>query len=210
MIVAQIMNEQLENILSQDSIVVVQATEWKNIALGFDSANKYNVFDQNGQQLGMAAEEGGGAGGWLIRQFLNSRRPCKIHIYDTQGQEVATGKKPFRLFFSEMSAIVNEQILGRARRRFSILKRRYSIESKTPPFDIESSIFQFGKYTFDITRNGAPVATITKHFEGVMKMAFTQADSFSITFKDSRLTLEERCVLLFTLFLIDFDVFEQR
>ncbi|MDP6870565.1 MAG: phospholipid scramblase-related protein [Candidatus Poseidoniaceae archaeon] len=204
------MDEQLTAILSRDSIVVVQATELTNVILGFDSANRYNLFGPDGEQLGMAAEEGGGAGGWFLRQFLNSKRPCTMHIYGKNGQEVATGKKPFRFIFSEMSALVNGQILGRARRRFSILKRKYTIEAQgSSPFDIESSIFQFGKFTFDITRNGAPVATITKHYEGMMKMAFTQADSFSITFKDTRLTLEERFALLFALFLIDFDVFEQ-
>ena len=99
MIVAQIMNEQLENILSQDSIVVVQATEWKNIALGFDSANKYNVFDQNGQQLGMAAEEGGGAGGWLIRQFLNTifLRPSRPLFFDNILTNVLENRRKFEI-----------------------------------------------------------------------------------------------------------------
>ena len=41
-------------------------------------------------------------------------------------------------------------------------------------------------------------------------MAFTQADNFSIEFIDKSLTLEERYTLFATLFLIDFDVFEQK
>ena len=112
--------------------------------------------------------------------------------------------------FSEMSAIVGDQTLGRTRRRFKMLKRKYTIDVQgTPGFEIQSSVFQFGKHTFDVKRNGLVVATIAKKFEGIMKMAFTQADTFSITFTDKNLTLEERCTLLFTLFLIDFDVFEQ-
>jgi uncharacterized protein YxjI len=110
-----------------------------------------------------------------------------------------------------MSALLDGQIVGRSRRRFKILKRKYTIEVQGGSiFEINSGIFQIGKHTFDVTRNNSVVATITKQFEGMMKMAFTQADTFSIHFKDNNLTLQERCTLLFTLFLIDFDVFEQR
>ena len=59
-------------------------------------------------------------------------------------------------------------------------------------------------------RNGVLVASIRKKFEGYLRMAFTQADNFSIEFIDKSLTLEERYTLFATLFLIDFDVFEQK
>ncbi len=207
----QNMNSTLEHMLSRETIIVKQDTELTNIILGFDAANRYILFDPSGEVLGNAAEEGSGVGGWLMRQFLQSRRPCTLHIYDTQGQEITTGKKPFKFLFSEMNTIVNQQNIGCARRRFNMLNRKYSIgASGSSGFEITSSIFQFGKHSFDITKNGLVVAKITKKFEGIMKMAFTQADTFSITFHDKNLTLEERCVLLLTLFLIDYDVFEQR
>ena len=110
-----------------------------------------------------------------------------------------------------MTAVVGGQSLGRARRRFKILKRKFTIEvGGVETFDIESSIFQLGKLTFDVTRNGQKIATISKNFEGFLKMAFTQADTFSIQFHDQNLTLQERFTLFITLFLIDYDVFEQR
>ena len=204
------MNEQLQHMLTHDTIIVKQDTELSNIVLQIDAANRYLLFGPSGEPLGIAAEESSGVGGWFMRQFLENKRPCTIHIYDKQGQEIATGKKPFRFIFSEMSAIVGDQTLGRTRRRFKMLKRKYTIDVQgTTGFEIQSSVFQFGKHTFDVKRNGLVVATIAKKFEGIMKMAFTQADTFSITFTDKNLTLEERCTLLFTLFLIDFDVFEQ-
>jgi len=110
-----------------------------------------------------------------------------------------------------MSATIDGQTLGRARRRFKILKRKYTIDVQgSIGFEIQSSVFQFGKHTFDVTQNGLVVATIAKKFEGVLKMAFTQADTFSITFHNKNMTLQERYALLITTFLIDFDVFEQR
>ena len=204
------MNEHLQHMLTRDTIIVKQDTELSNIVLQIDAANRYLLFDPSGESLGIAAEESGGVGGWFMRQFLENNRPCTLHIYDQQGQEIATGKKPFRFMFSEMSAMIGGQTLGRTRRRFKMLKRKYTIDVQgTTGFEIQSSPFQFGKHTFDVKRNGLVVATISKKFEGLMKMAFTQADTFSITFTDKNLTLEERCTLLFTLFLIDFDVFEQ-
>jgi len=210
-IIGQYMDSTLKHMLSRDAIIVKQDTELGNVILGFDAANRYIIFDPSGEVLGNAAEEGSGVGGWLVRQFLQSRRPCTLHIYNPQGQEIITGKKPFRFMFSEMSTIVGDQNIGVARRRFNILKRKYSIDVEgSSGFQIESSIFQFGRHSFDVTKNGLVVAKITKKFEGMLKMAFTQADTFSITFHDKNLTLEERNVLLLTLFLIDYDVFEQR
>jgi hypothetical protein len=61
------MNEALKDMLTQDAIIVKQDMEVSNIVLGIDAANRYSLFDSNGQSLGIAAEESSGAGGWLIR-----------------------------------------------------------------------------------------------------------------------------------------------
>ena len=205
------MSAELQHLLMRDAIVVKQEVELANVIIGFDAANRYSLSDPSGEFIGSAAEQGGGVGGFLIRQFLNNNRPLTLHIYNLQGQEIAQGKKPFRFIFPEMTAVVDGQPLGRVRRRFKILKRKFTIEvGGIETFDIESSIFQLGKLTFDVTRNGQKVATISKNFEGFLKMAFTQADTFSIQFHDQNLTLQERFTLFITLFLIDYDVFEQR
>ena len=205
------MNEHLQHMLMRDAIIVKQETELSNVVLQIDAANRYQLFDPSGEALGIAAEESSGVGGWFMRQVFQNNRPCTLHIYDKEGLEIATGKKPFRFIFPEMSATIDGQTLGRARRRFKVLKRKYTIDVQGAiGFEIQSSVFQIGKHNFDVTRNGLVVATIAKKFEGVLKMAFTQADTFSITFHDKNLTLQERCTLLITLFLIDFDVFEQK
>jgi hypothetical protein len=204
------MNPQLQNILEQDAVIVQQAMEVSNIVLGIDSANKYDLLAGNGQKVGTAAEISGGAGGFIVRQLFNNKRPCTVQFFDTQGQEIGKAKKPFRFFFSEMAAISNDIEVGSVRRR-SFIRRNYTISvGGNVQFDIQSSLFQWKRIKFDVTRNGVVVATIAKKFEGFMKMAFTQADNFSIQFHDKNLTLEERYTLFMTLFLIDFDVFEQQ
>ena len=99
------MNEALKDMLTQDAIIAKQDMEASNIILGIDAANRYLLFGPNGQSLGIAAEESSGAGSWLIRQFLRNKRPCKVHIYDQKGQQIATGKKPFRFIFSDPPVI---------------------------------------------------------------------------------------------------------
>ena len=89
------MNEALENILSNETIIVKQDTEMANVLLSIDAANRYIIMDTNGQNLGIAAEESSGVGGFLLRQLLNNNRPCNLHIYDNKGVQIATGKKPF-------------------------------------------------------------------------------------------------------------------
>ncbi len=205
------MNEALKNMLSNEAIIVKQDVELANALLSIDAANRYILMDANGQNLGIAAEESSGVGGFLLRQFLNNNRPCNLHIYDNQGVQIATGKKPFRFMFTEMSATTDGVLVGRTRRRFNMMKRKYTIDiDGSSGFEIQSSLFQWGKVDFKVTRNNSVVAVISKKYEGIMKMAFTQADTFSIVFKDKNLTLNERFTLLFTLFLIDFDVFEQK
>ena len=205
------MNEALENMLSNDTIIVKQDTEMANILLSIDAANRYIIMDANGQNLGIAAEESSGVGGFLLRQLLNNNRPCNLHIYDNKGVQIATGKKPFRFIFTEMSATTDGVLIGRTRRRFNMAKRKYTIYiDGSSGFEIQSSLFQFGNIEFKVTRNNSVVAVISKKYEGLMKMAFTQADTFFIAFKDKNLTLNERFTLLYTLFLIDFDVFEQK
>lgn len=204
------MNPQLQNLLGQDSIIVQQSMEALSIAFGIDKANKYDIFAANGQKVGTAEEVSGGAGGFIIRQLFNSSRPCTVQFFDTQGQVIGQAKKPFRFFFSEMAAIGDNIEVGSVRRR-SFFLRNYTISvGGNVQFDIQSSLFQWRRVRFDVTRNGVVVATIAKKFEGFMKMAFTQADNFSIQFHDKNLTLEERYTLFVTLFLIDFDVFEQK
>ena len=203
------MNPQLQNMLMQDGIIVQQDTEMANIVLNIDTANNYNVFGVTGNKLGTVTEESGGAGGFFLRQMFNSARACKLNIFDNQGQKIGEANKPFRFIFSEMVASYGDAEVGRAK-RVSLFTRNYTISvGGQTQFSISSSLFQFKRFKFDVMRNGMVVASIQKKYEGFMKMAFTQADNFSIQFFDKNLTLEERYALFATLFLIDFDVFEQ-
>ena len=203
------MDQQLQNMLMQQAIVVHQEVELSGVLVGFDSANKYSLHAPNGQKLAQSAETGG-VGGFFLRQIFRNSRAADVKLFGMNGAEIAEMRKPFRFIFAEIAATIGGQEVGRAK-RLSWIGRNYGISVMgVPTFTISSSLFQWKNFRFNVMKGGVHVATIMKRYEGALKMMFTQADTFTIEFHDSSLSLEERFTLLGTTYLIDFDCFEQR
>ena len=203
------MDERLQNILMQQAIVLNQKVELTNALIGIDRGNKYSVHSPDGTKLGQAAEVGG-VGGFLLRQLFNNARSANVKVFDNEGAEIAEMKKPFKFIFSEMAATIGGMEVGRAKRT-TWIGRNYTISVQgVPTFTISSSLFQWKNFKFDVMKGGVHIARIMKRYEGSLKMIFTQADTFTLEFIDSSLTLEERLTLFATTILIDFDVFEQK
>tara|TARA_B100000886_G_scaffold65374_1_gene40944 strand:+ start:777 stop:1391 length:615 start_codon:yes stop_codon:yes gene_type:complete len=204
------MDQRLQSILNQKAIIVQQEVELSNVMIGIDTGNKYCLHAPGGERLGQSAEISGGVGGFLLRNILNNARSATVKLFGNDGYELGEFRKPLRWIFSEMSATLGGQEVGRAKRT-SMVGRNYSISVMgMPTFTISSSLFQWGNFKFDVKRGGIHVARIMKRYEGALKMMFTQADTFTIEFIDDNLSLEERYTLLATTFLIDYDCFEQR
>tara|TARA_B100001079_G_scaffold200563_1_gene174188 strand:- start:141 stop:752 length:612 start_codon:yes stop_codon:yes gene_type:complete len=202
------MDKQLQNMLMQQAIVVHQEVELSNVLVGFDSANKYSLHAPNGQKLAQSAETGG-VGGFFLRQIFRNSRAANVKVFGMDGAEIAEMRKPFNFIFAEITATIDGQEIGRAK-RLSWIGRNYGISVLgVPTFTISSSLFQWKNFRFNVMKGGIHVATIMKRYEGALKMMFTQADTFTIEFHDSSLSLEERFTLLGTTYLIDFDCFEQ-
>ena len=203
------MDQQLQNMLMQQAIVVHQEVELSGVLVGFDSANKYSLHAPNGQKLAQSAETGG-VGGFFLRQIFRNSRAADVKLFGMSGAEIAEMRKPFRFIFAEIAATIGGQEIGRAK-RLSWIGRNYGISVMgVPTFTISSSLLQWKNFSFNVMKGGVHVATIMKRYEGALKMMFTQADTFTIEFHDSSLSLEERFTLLATTYLIDFDCFEQR
>lgn len=203
------MDQQLQSMLMQQAIVVNQEVELSGVLIGFDSANKYSLHAPNGQKLAQSAETSG-VGGFFLRQIFRNSRAANVKVFGMNGAEIAEMRKPFRFIFAEIAATIGGQEVGRAK-RLSWIGRNYGISVMgVPTFTISSSLFQWKNFRFNVMKGGVHVATIMKRYEGALKMMFTQADTFTIEFHDSSLSLEERFTLLGTTYLIDFDCFEQR
>ena len=109
----------MEKLESLNAIVIQQKKEWGEIITNFETKNRYAVFSSNGEELFLAAEEGGS---FLLRWFLKALRPFKIRILDTQGKIILSLHRPFRFYFHIVEIFDNQgKLVGTIKRQFSIL-----------------------------------------------------------------------------------------
>ena len=154
-------------------IMVHQTKEWGEILVGFESRNKFELRDEEGEKIGLAAEEGGGFGAMLGRQFFGHCRKATVHIYDNSGQQLGRGEKPFRWFFQRMEVFEGEQRLGAVERKFSWLKRRLVVENAAgePVMEIVGPILLLGRGTFKLMFQDQEVGRISKKWGGLLREA---------------------------------------
>jgi uncharacterized protein YxjI len=198
----------LETIVGDRSRVLVkQSKEWGEILLGFEAKNRFELCDEHGQRIGLAAEEAHGVGAWFARNLFGRCRKASIHLYDETGQRIGRGEKPFRWFFHRMEIYDGEQKIGAAQRKWSWFHRRFVLENADGQeiMQIHSPFFRI--WTFKLMFEGQEVGRISKKWGGILREMFTDADTFGVECQDFVPT-ELRKMLLVATFLIDFTCFE--
>lgn len=191
-----------------NGLFIHQKKEWTQIMTGFESKNRYAIFDTNGTELFHAMEKKKSI---FLRIFLRALRPWEIVIQDPNNQTILTIKRPFHFYLHEIDVFAGEnQYLGKIKRHFSVFCNRYSV------FDTNNQkIFTlFGPFlhpwTFEIRTDDKKVhGKIVKKWSGLLKEGFTAADNFGITFPAE---WDDKLKLLFLggVFLVDFVHFESR
>ena len=188
-------------------LMVHQQKEWGEIVTGFETKNKYAVCDESEQQLYFAAEK---KGSLLVRLFLKACRPFYLEVLNEQGAMVINVTRPFRFFFHQAAVRDNQgNILGVIKKKFSILRRKYSVLDQN-----EQEIYQlYGPmlkpWTFIIRDDNREYGKITKEWSGLLKESFTDADNFGVTFPEDW-NVAKKGLFLGAVFLIDFVHFENK
>ncbi len=197
----------MERLSSISSLVISQQKEWGEILSSFETKNRYTVSDVSGNRLYLAAEE---AGSTLLRWFLKALRPFTIAVLTEDGQVVLRVMRPFRFYFHRAEVVDSQgQSLGVIERRFSVLRRIYSVLDSSG-----EEVFQlFGPmlhpWTFEIRNDGVEYGKITKKWSGLLKEGFTDADNFGVMFP-AEWDVELKALFLGAVFLIDFVHFENK
>jgi hypothetical protein len=192
---------------SISGLVVRQLKEWGEILTGFETKNKYAISDVSGQRLYLAAEE---AGSMLLRWFLKALRPFTVAVFTEDGREVLRVVRPFRFYFHRAEVVGSQgQSLGVIERRFSVLRRVYSVldPSGQETYQLFGPILH--PWTFEIRKDGIEVGKITKKWSGLWKEGFTDADNFGVLFPADG-GVGSKALLLGAVFLIDFVHFENK
>lgn len=203
-------NACLENLAGANVLVIRQKKEWGEILTGFETKNRYEVVDPHNNPLLEVLEEGGSVLTTITRVFLKALRPFTMHLFSPQGNGLFKLTRPFRFYFHELEiSQANGAPLGKIKRRFSILRRVYTVIARDG-----NEIFElFGPllhpWTFQIKKGGQELGKITKKWSGLLKESFTDADNFGISFPKG-IDLSQKAVLLGAVFLIDFVHFENQ
>jgi uncharacterized protein YxjI len=201
------MREEMENLQAVSSLMVTQCKEWGEILTDFETKNKYIVRSESGAELYWAAEEGGSI---IVRLLLKALRPFTVVLLNADKEVLIRIKRPFRFYFHQATVVdVNGELLGRLNKRFSIIRKKYSV------FDSDNKeIYQlfgplFRPWTFVIKKDGEEFGKITKKWSGLLKESFTDADNFGVEFP-STWDVKLKALFLGAVFLIDFVHFEDK
>jgi len=197
----------VERLSSISGLVVSQQKEWGEILTGFETKNRYAISDVSGSRLYLAAEE---AGSTLLRWFLKALRPFTIAVLTENGQVILRVIRPFRFYFHRADVVDSQgQTIGVIERRFSVLRRIYSVldSSGEEVFQLFGPILH--PWTFQIKNDGIEYGKISKKWSGLLKEGFTDADNFGVMFP-AEWDVKLKALFLGAVFLIDFVHFENK
>lgn len=192
------------------AFVIRQHKELLETFTDLETKNRYMVSLPDGQPAFQAAETGRGGWAFLVRSFLKSKRPFTMELRDAYGHVALRLERPWTWFFSELHVLDGQgQRLGMIDQRWAFFARQFVI---LDPQGRELAQLHgpfFRPWTFRVLQGGQEVGRITKKWSGLLREAFTDADTFGVELgpaMDPRL----RALVLAATFLIDFLYFEDR
>ena len=188
-----------------NTLVISQKKEWGEIVTGFETVNRYVVFDEHGSMLYDAQEE---PGSMLWRFIFKALRPFSIVLSTPHRQLALFVERPFRFYFHRIVVKTPEgKLLGTVERQWSWLVRRFRVADAGGNEFCRLHGPLFRPWTFEIRQHGRRVGKITKKWSGLLKEGFSDADNFAAVLP-LEMTPEQKSVLLGAVFLIDFVYFE--
>lgn len=186
--------------------LVVQKKEWGEILTDFEQRNRYRVYAPDGSEILHVNETNGST---LSRILLRSWRPFTLTLTAPDGKAAFVLQRPFKFYFTELHVSdAQGKKLGSVQRRFSFLRRVYSVFDATGREILQLYGPLFHPWTFEMRRAGATVGKIGKQWGGVLREGFTNADRFGIAFPADA-DAKAKAVLLGATLLVDFVHFER-
>lgn len=199
----------MENLSGVRQLIVRQRKELAEV-FGFETRNKYEIYNSDRILLGFCAEQQKGLFGFLLRQFLGHWRSFELLFFDAQRNKIMGARHPFRWFFQELMIYGrNGEPLGSLKQRFAWLRKKFDVvdENGRLLLRMRSGFFQF--WTFPFFRHETECAVIRKKWSGLLKEAFLDADNFSVEFTGELSEKEKKLILAASVF-VDLQYFERK
>ena len=198
----------LPAVIGAPALVVQQHKEMLEVFIDIETRNRYTIQLPGGQLALYAAETGEGVGAFLTRSFLKSNRPFTMRVTDPHGNLQLTLRRPWNWFFSELHVEdANGQPIGMIDQQFAWFSRRFAVLDPAGNELAQLHGPMLRPWTFRIMVGGHEVGKISKKWSGLLKEAFTDADSFGLEMGPS-MSPTLRTLAMAATFLIDFLYFE--
>ena len=210
-------NRGLESLAMVDQLVLKQEEEVLEVITGFETANKYTVFDMSGNMLFMVEEESS----CFTRCCCGVYRSFDVMIMDMQGEPIIQLVSPNAYNWCCLRSIEVQSppgtVIGFAQQKFTCFYPKIKIKNANRetfltangPFCAYGQCCGTGNADFVLTsNNGEEVGKITKKWVGAIKELFTDADTFALNFSKD-LDPKSKAIILGTAILIDFAFFEE-
>jgi len=215
----------LEYLTQVDHLIVKGKVELLEAFTGFESANKYKIYNSLGQEVYYAKEDTD----CCTRQVCGPGRPFLMNITDTRGQEVIRLDRPLRCGNGclPLPCCLQEievqsppgTLIGTVQQEWSFCNPKFVIKNEAGEAIFRTVMEVCGGACTGwccsdaelplITMDGQEVGKITKQWSGLGKEMFTDADNFGINFPMD-LDVKMKATLLGALFLVDFMYFEKQ
>lgn len=197
------------NLDQENEVQVLQRREMAEL-FGFETRNKYQLADAQGNALGFAAEQGKGILAFFARYFLGHWRPFDIHIFNAQRQPLFRAHHPFRFFFQRLEIFdAAGKYLGALQQRWAFFAKRFDLHDAEGRLVMEMRSGFFKVWTFPFFRGETEVARVEKKWAGLLREAFTDGDKFRVVFTPG-VQGSERALILASALFIDLQYFEKQ
>ena len=113
-------------------LVIKQNKEWVEIITGWESANSYSIFDEQGYKRADVFERSTGFFSQLLKQILGSHRGFEAVILNSDNSEALKFKRSAYLILSSLNVISDKGThIGTVKRRLGIIFKKYQLISST-------------------------------------------------------------------------------
>jgi uncharacterized protein YxjI len=199
-----------EEIVKQRALVIQQKRELAEL-IGFETRNQYEIAVEGGGALAYAAEQQFGVMGFLARQLFGHWRKFDISILDVSRNPLLVAHHPFRWIFQRLEVSLAEgRPIGALQQRFALLSKRFDVEDATGAVRMTVSSPLWRIWTFPFRKGSREVAVVTKKWGGLLTEGLLDKDRFRVEYQDTRLTAEERQLILAAALFIDLQYFENK
>lgn len=200
----------LDPILLGSAFTVKQIKEWGEILTGWETKNRYEVFDDTARAFLCVGEVGEGIGHLLLRN-LWMFRSMELEFMTYSGTLVMSLTRPFRWLLRRFEVKAwDGRPLGVLQQRFTLFQRRFDVLTPAGVKVAEIVGPWWRPWTFRVLRNGVEIATIKKHWGGMAREYFTDADEFGVQLGPQCTDPFLRQLLLAATLAIDLSYFEQK